>query len=463
MTVYRRNPLLMTVMGANPGPRRKRPVDDPIDHAIGQAWHRLMSGIQVSVMDIPRIFRDVKLEMAAGMPLEEAVMRVGARFQVNRNGYRRNPSLAASLAGGLAGAFVTHAMSNPGPSFLVIDSRSGVVQFRRVASGTGQQAFGAAHERARDMANKLGRMFYVFLDMHGFKVGTRMSLPMIRVQGATAVYPSGPLRNPLTEAEHREIMEGSRIDMGVAARYGELGNKFQEGVHRGRAARGKEIAHNFSPKSNPRKSSTKNMNPGRRVVARWEAKGGKRWIELYQDSHGYGYDSDNGGGYLGNLGSDENAIARMEHLSYGSAASLKADFPSTRRTLNPQSNPGPKGRRKITMTVQQFATWVKKKRDPAMWRAFLAKFRGYEKWTHGAKSRKVTLEWQNVPGMDGLWITYDGGKQPESTYIMPKGSRRKGAWKHPWDTMPDIKHDPEAGVVLTKLRGRSRISDFYHK
>ena len=131
--------------------------------------------------------------------------------------------------------------------------------------------------------------------------------------------------------------------------------------------------------------------------------------------------------------------------------------------FEPNPNPGPQGRRKITMTIEQFATWVKRQRNPAMWKAFLAKFRGYEKWTHGAKSRKVTLEWQNVPGVDGLWITYDGGKQPESTYIMPKGSPRKGAWKHPWDTMPDIKHDPEAGVVLTKLRGKSKITDFYHK
>ena len=132
--------------------------------------------------------------------------------------------------------------------------------------------------------------------------------------------------------------------------------------------------------------------------------------------------------------------------------------------MNPQVNPGrAPSRRKITMTIEQFATWVKRQRNPAMWKAFLAKFRGYEKWTHGAKSRKVTLEWQNVPGVDGLWITYDGGKQPESTYIMPKGSPRKGAWKHPWDTMPDIKHDPEAGVVLTKLRGKSKITDFYHK
>jgi hypothetical protein len=125
-------------------------------------------------------------------------------------------------------------------------------------------------------------------------------------------------------------------------------------------------------------------------------------------------------------------------------------------------NPGG-SKRRMTMTVERFANWVKSKRDPAMWRAFLAKFRGYEKWTHGARARKVTVEWVDTPGVSGLWITYDGGKQSESTYIMPKGSPRKGAWKHPWDTMPDIKHDPEAKIVITKLRGSSKITDFYHK
>ncbi len=461
MTVYRKNPLLMTVCGANPG------------------------------------------------------RRVQTR--------RRNPSLGASLAGGLAGAFVTHAMSNPGPSFVVIDSRTGLVVYTKRATGVGSEAIAACYAKAKALADRTGQGYITYLDIMGIKVGMRVNVGMVRTLGITDEIPPrlghGERPNPLTEMEHRQLIRQARHDRGVADVYAERGERGLAGIYQGRSDRGREIAHNYSPRENPayraryfspemesreeiiRARRTREAmqiatrraeglppqftrphssievdpvddvrrhygyaeNPGRRVVARWEAKGGKRWIELYQDSHGYGYDSDNGGGYLGNLGSDENAIARMEHLSYGSAASLKADFPSTRRTLNPQSNPGPRGRRKITMTVQQFATWVKKKRDPAMWRAFLAKFRGYEKWTHGAKSRKVTLEWQNVPGMDGLWITYDGGKQPESTYIMPKGSPRKGAWKHPWDTMPDIKHDPEAGLVLNKLRGKSRITDFYHK
>lgn len=242
-----------TSYGRNPGPRM---TEKKLDQRIADAWHRLMSGVQVPILDIPRIFRDVKLEIAAGMSVEEAVMRVGERYRVQMNGFRRtrarrNPSLAASLAGAGVGAMVTHALSNPRP--------------RRAASH------------------------------------------------------------------------------------------------------------------------------------------------------------------------------------------------------NPQPNPGPRGKRKIVMTIEKFAQWVKAKKDPAMWRAFIQKFKGYEKWTHGARSRKVVLEWQDVPGITGLWITYNAGKAPETTYIMPGGVPRKGAWKHPWDTMPELRHDAEAGIVIQKLRGKSRISDFYHK
>ena len=517
MTVYRRNPLLMTVMGANPGPRRKRPVDDPVDHAIGQAWHRLMSGVQVSIMDIPKIFRDVKLEMAAGMPLEEAVMRVGSRFQVNRN-----PSLAASLAGGLAGAFVTHAMSNPfhirpmkklrigervevmhgsgvysgqqavvsapfhwkeesgaykpvptgyvflrtlngtpftmprnrvrsidprtetmsnpGPSFVVIETDTGKVVYTKRATGMGNAAIDACFVKANYLSQKTGLSYIVFLDIRGLRVGMQVNVPMVRALGITGEVLPRP--NPLNEAEHRQIVATSKHDMAMSRRYEEMGDTFNSGQYAGRSNRGREIAHNFSPRSNP--AGVVFSTP-----AKLEAEKIAGWMNRAKGVHVM-VEPMRGGEWGVKVPPNKFAVARRA-------------FDRAIR-MNPQANPGrTPSKRKITMTIEQFAKWVKAKRDPAMWRAFLAKFRGYEKWTHGAKSRKVVLEWQNVPGMDGLWITYDGGKQPESTYIMRKGSPRKGAWKHEWDTMPDIKHDPEAGLVLNKLRGKSRISDFYHK
>jgi len=124
-------------------------------------------------------------------------------------------------------------------------------------------------------------------------------------------------------------------------------------------------------------------------------------------------------------------------------------------------NPGRK--RKITMSLNKFVQMLKAKRDPRLIKEFVKKMNGYKKWTHGTLPKTVTLEAVDVPGVNGLWLTYDAGKEPEALYMMPKGAKRKGAWRHPWDSMPSLKHDPEAGVVIKKLRGKSKITDFYHK
>jgi len=87
-------------------------------------------------------------------------------------------------------------MSNPGPAFIVIDSSSGIVQYRRAASGTGDIAFRACYARAVDMAHKLGRSFLIFLDIGGHKVGARMSLPMVvpdaSLPSSVTIYEVGP-------------------------------------------------------------------------------------------------------------------------------------------------------------------------------------------------------------------------------------------------------------------------------
>jgi hypothetical protein len=295
-----------SVTRGNPARRRRAP-DDAIDTAIGQSWAKYMSGVQVLVTEIPKIFRDIKLEMAGGATLEDAIKTVGQQYRVNRN-----PGIGGAIIGGIAGAVASRVLrSNP----------------RRVRSNP-------AISRSWDSLKERPRL--AILEFAGI---------------------------PFDQARR------------LASRtWGTLPTPIQSVVMKG-----------------------------------WQ----------------------------------ENAKGRK------------------RQTV--KSNPGSGRKVRRTLTIEQFANWVKSKKDPAMWRAFLAKFKGYEKWTHGSRARRVNLEWIETPGVDGLWITYDGGKQPESTYIMPKGSARKGAWKHPWDTMPDIKHDPEAGIVLTKLRGQSRITDFYHK
>jgi hypothetical protein len=136
--------------------------------------------------------------------------------------------------------------------------------------------------------------------------------------------------------------------------------------------------------------------------------------------------------------------------------------PRRARSKKAQSNPVGR-RRKVTMSLEKFARYIKAKNDPKLWNDFIRKVKGYQKWTHGSLPKNVTVEVVDKPGVSGLWMTYDAGTVPESAYVMPTGSKRKGAWKHPWDTPPKIKHDAEAGIIMHKLSGKSKVTDFYHK
>ncbi len=129
----------------------------------------------------------------------------------------------------------------------------------------------------------------------------------------------------------------------------------------------------------------------------------------------------------------------------------------------PFSNPGPGvGSRKVTMPIERFAKIVRAQRDPALWKDFVAKCKAYHKWSHGTWPRKVTVEPIRKAGMKGIWIAFDMGKEPEKTYIMPGGTKRKGAWKHPWERMPQLRGDAEAGMIITKLGKGNRLTDFLH-
>lgn len=479
MTVYRRNPLLMTVMGANPGPARRRKNDNAIDAMIGAAWARFMSGVQVSVMEIPKIFRDIKLEMSAGMPLEDAVREVGSRYRVNRN------PIGEALLAGATSAVVSHALqSNPHLEGDPCSACSGPLAYQgTLGNREHYRCRNCGLDFSTEIAPQRRRRSYKKLCGHGYVTrlckfcrGRRID-PRIKpcphgIAGGGArcvacqrLYRrGGPVQNNpairnswngLKTRQRLAILEFAGVSEDRASylsgksweRMGEIDPTAQAMVTKGwrdssRPTRstGTRRRHETTVRMNPygplRPSSKK---PGTYcdLCGEWEkSKGPYRTMKV--------------GPKKGRALCD---------LCYRGIRSARRGGESWAK--NPQANPGSK--RKMTMTVEKFAQWVKAKRDPVMWKAFLAKFRGYEKWTHGAKAKKVTVEWVDTPGVNGLWITYDGGKQPESTYIMPKGVPRKGAWKHPWDTMPDIKHDPEAKIVITKLRGQSKITDFYHK
>lgn len=150
-----------------------------------------------------------------------------------------------------------------------------------------------------------------------------------------------------------------------------------------------------------------------------------------------------------------------EHKAKAHRTAYRANG-AKRAPVRAATNPASRGR-KVTMTLEEFARRIKATKNPKLWNDFLAKIRGYKKWSHGTLPKRVTVESvPGAPGLKGMLITYDAGKAPESTYIMPKGTKRKGAWKHPWERMPAIKHDPEAGLVIHRV-GKGQVTNFYHK
>lgn len=85
----------------------------------------------------------------------------------------------------------------------------------------------------------------------------------------------------------------------------------------------------------PSYAQVEKLNMEKIEVARWEAKGGKRFITLLRDDLGYTYrTNDSGGGNMGVFPNDEAAIAAMEAPwgpRVGPVTVLTSDFPSTKR------------------------------------------------------------------------------------------------------------------------------------
>jgi hypothetical protein len=74
-----------------------------------------------------------------------------------------------------------------------------------------------------------------------------------------------------------------------------------------------------------------------RIIARWEAKGGRRYLVLYVGDLGYFYRGDGCGGGLPAMPNDDAAIEYMERPwgqgGAGPVTVLRSDFPSVRRVV----------------------------------------------------------------------------------------------------------------------------------
>ena len=402
-----------------------------------------------------------------------------AEYQRLLDGVQENPSLIPAVVGGATAAIVSNALRNP---YVVMDSGTGrIVSIERGQKGAYRRAYGTAHVAAQTA----GRDMHVVSTPYvpdGWRVGTPVDYrfaqhhPTVTVpaegawMGAVGANPLIQSIGPDGEIRRTGILGPVSVTNAIDNRAPVTvqvhdGERWRDPLYASRVA----ISDDGLPQPNPLLMTVLGANPAdrkpkcnpracanpahKRKVRVWKGFKGE-WYWQVRDPHGKAP--------MGGRARTERGAKTIANRCL-----RKCSRKTSKKAVSAKKNPvvaaNPGRRRKVTMPLAKFAAWVRAKRDPKLWRDFQKKVEGYKKWTHGTMPKTVTVEMVDKPGVNGVWMTYQAGRQPESTYIMPGNSKRKGAWKHPWETMPSIQHDPETGMILTKLRGRSRISDFYHK
>jgi len=181
-------------------PNPRRPKIDPIDRAIEQAYYRVASGVQVSIMDIPKIFRDAKTLLAGGRTdIDQVLIEVVKRYQVAGTGGRilNNPH-------GARGAY------------FIIDPVTNRILW--IVRGHPMHSFNNSVKLATEAAAKLGRNVVHVVHPYvpaGFKKGTEVT-PIFYHYGSNTVTPEGKMfktiyDNPpaffLIDAQNGKILE----------------------------------------------------------------------------------------------------------------------------------------------------------------------------------------------------------------------------------------------------------------
>lgn len=476
----RRNPLLMTVMG-NPERRYRENPFVLIDSGtlkIIRTWKGSMMdrkpwlwaqeaarriGRDVFVVAHPYVPRGFK----AGIEVSKMFFAGGPWQVVDANGRSRagdwsdlsspNPSLGASLVGGMAGAIVTRALSNPasGPVdetaarelelYIENDSQLYRQQFTPIVKLLIKHRAKGTYDPVKAI-----KLFMYLMDNGAKKYvrefGTRGQRIDAMFNRATRLEVARRFRDSFeTEAG---LGNYDKMTWGVSNNPGPRSRKSAE------AALDKAISHAWHTLMSGVQVPIMDIPRIFRDI-KLELAGGQT-VEQAVIAVGGRYRVNRNPAY------SPWAVCRsMQKKHHWSGAKTERCI----RKVKAKANPGPKhlrGQRKVTMPIERFAKIVKAQRDPALWRDFVAKCKGYYRWSHGTWPKKVTVEAVKKAGVRGIWIAYDMGREPEKTYIMPKGTKRKGAWKHPWSKMPQLKGDPEAGFILTKMVPGNKLTDFLH-
>lgn len=436
----RANPLLMTVVG-NPGRRyRENPfvLIDSRTLKIIRTWKGSMMDrkpwlwaqeaarrigrdvFMVAHPHIPRGFKagvEVSKMFFAGGPWQVVDADGGSRQGSWGDLSQSNPSIGASVIGGMAGALVTRALSNPG---------------RR---GTSEKKLDDII--ARTWAALMSGVQVPMLDIPRIFRDIKLEIAAgTSIEQAVMLAGQKYRVNPLSQSETSEMIERSRFADRRAKGSQRMGDPRGEGYYRGRRDEAEYVVGGYGARMavNP-------QNDGRCAMCGFSGPAYGPYIKVRSRRAGWVRGKD----ICRRCYSGMRQLTRKPHW---------------------KGNPGPKHLRmrgrKMTIPIERFAKLVRAQRDPALWKDFVAKCKGYYRWSHGTWPSKVTIEAVKKPGMSGIWIAYDMGREPEKTYIMPKGTKRKGAWKHPWSRMPQLKGDPEAGFILTKMVPGNRLTDFLH-
>ena len=62
---------------------RQSKAEKQLDKDIELAWYKMATDVQVSVMDIPNIFREARVAVRAGRTLEGVMAEIIARYRKN--------------------------------------------------------------------------------------------------------------------------------------------------------------------------------------------------------------------------------------------------------------------------------------------------------------------------------------------------------------------------------------------
>jgi len=62
---------------------RKSKAEKAVDKLIESTYYKYGSGVQIMIMDIPKIFREARVEMLTGKPIEEVIQNLIAKYRQN--------------------------------------------------------------------------------------------------------------------------------------------------------------------------------------------------------------------------------------------------------------------------------------------------------------------------------------------------------------------------------------------